>query len=411
VNASNTTPQHWATVLTGRLLPALAAFTIPLPIRVNSIVSVLVLVFYCFLYFKARLDWRPLFRNWLFVLVAGHFAVLLIGLAYTPDLSGGLAIIERYSFALLCVGLVYIMGRLGVTLFTLLSGFALGVAALVLYGFAYAIFVLEPVERALVIEGGHVNFANIVQIHPTYLGMYLIFIFFVVLEYARLNQRQLTAGLKWFILILLVGVVMAVVFLRSQINLFVFPLLVVIYGIVMMRKRAALITFLLFTAGFLIYLADSQRASTFYDRYGKNVSSALENRIQIWKASVEAFQEAPFFGSGTGGAQTNLNVQYSESGFTEGVELSYNAHNQYLQILVRNGLFEFIVFMSLLAYCFYRSLQHLNYSFLIFIILFTLTMMAESCLSVQKGIVFFYFFAAAFLFLPENTAQAKGQKA
>ncbi|MND04641.1 hypothetical protein D3C83_250080 [compost metagenome] len=67
--------------------------------------------------------------------------------------------------------------------------------------------------------------------------------------------------------------------------------------------------------------------------------------------------------------------------------------------------------MSLLVYCFYRSLKLENYSFLFFTMLVTFSMMAESCLSVQKGIVFFYFFAAAFLFLPENTAQAKGQKA
>jgi O-antigen ligase len=397
--------KRWLEFLKASVLPGLAAFSIVLPIRFNSIVSILALVIYGVLFFKAKLDWRPLVRSWLCVLVAGHFAVLLIGLTYTPDLNAGLAIIERYSFALLCVALVYSMGRLGVTLFQVLSAFALGVAVVVLYGFFYAIFVMGPSERALVFEAGHVNFSNIVKIHPTYLGMYLIFIFFVVLEYARLNQRQLTAGLKWSILIILVAIVMVVVFLRSQINLLVFPLLLVIYTIVMMRKRAALITLLLFTSGFLIYLADSERVSSVLDRYGKNVSTALEHRILIWQAAVEAFRSAPFFGAGTGGAQTNLNLQYVESGFTEGVEQSYNAHNQYLQILVRNGLLEFVVFVSFLAYCFYKSLEQVNYSFLIFIILFILTMMAESCLSVQKGIMFFYFFASAFILLRENPGQ------
>src|SRR5690349_18791908 len=99
---------HWLSILAGSVLPGIAAFSIPFPIRFNSIVAVSTLVVCGILFWKANGIWRPMLKSWTFILVAIHFVVLVIGLVHTPDLRAGVAIVERYSFALLCITVIYV---------------------------------------------------------------------------------------------------------------------------------------------------------------------------------------------------------------------------------------------------------------------------------------------------------------
>jgi O-antigen ligase len=174
------------------------------------------------------------------------------------------------------------------------------------------------------------------------------------------------------------------------------------YLLTSLKRRAALVVFFLAAAAFMVYLVDDQRVHTIFDTYGKNVSTALDHRRQIWESAVVAIGEKPFFGEGTGGEQTALNRAYEAKGYSEGIERSYNAHNQYLTFMLRNGIVELLCFIALLVYCFNKGIRLNNYSFLIFVMTFALTNITESCLNVQRGTVFFYFFVAAWIYFREQ---------
>jgi O-antigen ligase len=230
--------------------------------------------------------------------------------------------------------------------------------------------------------------------------MYFILIAFYSLE--ELRHANFSNGLKSWLpqLIYLIASIAILAFLRSQMALMVFTTVIIFYLLVITRKRAWLIAFFLFTVGLITLLLDSEGTLSQLSYYGKNVSTALDNRIVLWKAVINGLKGNVLFGAGTGGEQALINEGYRQASFAEGIENSFNAHNQYLQFVCRNGLIELGAFMALLIYCFWKAQHQQNLVFMLFLISFSLIMLTESCLNTPRGIVFFYFFVSAFIFLP-----------
>jgi O-antigen ligase len=265
----------------------------------------------------------------------------------------------------------------------------------------YAAVGMEGAERSAVFSMGHLAYTEIIAIHPTYLSIYLTFSFFFLVEMLRVKAISFIGIRKWTVITVLLYLVVVIFFVRSQLGLLVFLLSLVMYPLIVYKRRVALVAFALFGVGLFVYLADAKRAPNQLDSFGLNVSTALDNRIKLWRGAVEAIKLKPFLGAGTGGEQLLLNEGYTSTGYTEGVENSYNAHNQYLEFLIRNGIVELGVFLFLLYYLFKKSLQKTDNTFILFNVIFCFALLAESCLNVQKGMVFFYFFLLAFLLFPE----------
>jgi O-antigen ligase len=390
----------------------ICAFSLALPIRANAILTVAFSgIFLLYSFFKGIIDKGPL-QSPLLVLIAASFSMQAFGLVHSPDIRPGFSDIERFSFALIFPIIFFIAKNLEATVKQIITLFAAGCIGICLYGFAYTFLVLDATAREIVVQNGHTYFTDIISIHPTYLGIYLIFIFFFLLETARLRFKNLSMLSRSLLSVGLIALIAMLLFLRSQMQLIIFALLIVLYLIIILKRRAWLVTFLLFAFALMIFLLDKSRVTTFFDTYGKNVSTALDDRFKIWAGAVEAIKNAPMFGVGTGGEQIALNEAYVKIGYQEGIEKSFNAHNQYLEFWVRNGIFELGIFMALLIYSFRQSLKSSNYTFLMFNMIFSLSMLTESCLNVHRGIVFFYFFLSAFIFLPfESTKedQAEGK--
>jgi O-antigen ligase len=130
------------------------------------------------------------------------------------------------------------------------------------------------------------------------------------------------------------------------------------------------------------------------------VSTAVEQRFSVWDGSLKGLSHSPVFGGGTGGEQALINEGYASINYQEGIDNSYNAHNQYLQFLTRNGIPELLCFLALFVYAFRQSLKSPGNMFMMFNIMVLFMMFVESFLDVQKGILFFYFFLCVFLVEP-----------
>jgi O-antigen ligase len=376
----------------------LLALAIPFPIRVTGFLIFVITASYIIYLFVFKKYDRSLLRKPLVVLLIISFIILLFGFLW-GDYQAGAMELERGLFL---VGLPFVVyhstKNSSLTIWKIVVAFFLGCLLVSMFGWFYIFWLADYT----ILVDGHTKFTDVLDIHPTYLSSFFTFTFFYFVDSFIKNYAIYSPRLR--IVLGLAGLYsfFMVFFLRSQIAMLCFVILLLIYFIIRQKKRAWLVTFILFTIVFLTYLLDSHRMNTFFDRYGKNVSTALDDRARLWNGVVEAIKISPVFGAGTGAEQILINKGYEKVGYTEGILNSYNAHNQYLQFWVRNGLAELICFIALLIYLFLQALKLKSLTFLIFLMMVSMLMFTESFLNVQKGIVFFYFFVSVFTMVPEE---------
>ena len=381
----------------------LLALAIPLPIRVTGFLIFAITVSYFFYLMALKKYDRTLLRNPVFILLMVSLVILLFGF-FWGDYESGTMELERGLFLM---GLPFVVFHSAknstLTIWQIVVSFFLGCFLTSLVAWLH---VFWSGDYSILVDG-HTKFTDILDIHPTYLSSFFIFTFFYFVESFIKNYAIYSPKLR--IVLGLSGLYsfFMVFFLRSQIAMLSFVILLMIYFIIRQKKRAWLVTFILFTIVFLTYLLDSHRITTFFDRYGKNVSTALDDRAKLWSGVMEAIKMAPVVGAGTGAEQSLINKGYEKVGYTEGIENSYNAHNQYLQFWVRNGLLELACFLVLLVFLFVQALKLRSLTFLIFLMMVSMIMFTESFLNVQKGIVFFYFFACVFTMIPDERSLAQ----
>ena len=384
----------------GLLLAVLVSFSISLPPRFNSIIIVCAFILFLYVTIIGRVISKEFLKLPTTLILSVLFLISIIGLFYTSDRIQGWLDLERSAFLIAFIVIAYQIKNLSLSVFNLIIAFIVGCMSITLYALGSVLFILKDNQLINILELGHSYFADSVFIHPVYLSIYFIFIFFFLLETIRTKKAALGNLSRVGIGVALIFIVGILFFLRAQMCLLIFSMLLVMYGIIILKRRAWLVTFVLFTVMLLVFLLDKDRATTFFDTYGKNVSSALDQRFSVWRGTIEGIMTAPIFGAGTGGEQQLINEGYAQTGYQEGIDNSYNAHNQYLQFMARNGILELGCFLALLVYSFRQSLKMSNYTFLMFNMTVTLIMFTESFLSVQRGIVFFYFFLCAFIYLP-----------
>jgi O-antigen ligase len=330
-----------------------------------------------------------------------QFILITGGLLFSTNLEIGLNDLERSIYPIAILPVVYLMWTKGESIFRLLKFFAIGCIGVAIFGLVYSWIKLNSNSFFDFIQLGHMNFLTYTRIQPLYLSVYLLLILFYLLESIRTNYNQLSTEKKWMLAVSSFLVIVIIVFLRSKTSLILLPTLLLIYLFIVLKRRGWFVVFLLMFVGLITFLLDRNNSLNLIDKYGA-VSKAFDQRLYIWKGAIEGIKTSPWMGAGTGDTQELLNAGYTKIGYQEGIDNQFNAHNQYLQFIARNGLPELLCFLAILGYSFWRSTKQSNYTFLMFNILVSLVMLTESFLSVQKGIVFFYFFLLAFIYLPEK---------
>lgn len=379
--------------------------TMPFPIKVHNVTIVLFLILGVSTISGTsvpKIEWKPLLLPILFFC---QFLIVSIGLLHATNMDAGLNDLERAIYPLVVVPIIYLMHTAKITVHHLLKYFSIGCIGLVIYGFAHAWLILDKEIFEQTLDLGHKSFTNHILIQPLYLSAYFLLILFFFLEILRTKGPILSV--QWRVMIVcLIGVAIVMIFfLRSKTALLLLPTLLIIYLVIVLKKRGWWVAFILLLVTLVSFLLDKNGPPDIIDSYGRTVSQAFDQRLLIWQGALEGIKLSPYLGAGTGDTQALLNEGYAKIGYQEGVVSEFNAHNQYLQFVARNGLLELIVFLSILGYSFWRSSKESNYTFLMFNILIAFVMITESFLSVQKGIVFFYFFTLAFIYLGDNKSE------
>ncbi|MDX5404592.1 MAG: O-antigen ligase family protein [Bacteroidota bacterium] len=121
-------------------------------------------------------------------------------------------------------------------------------------------------------------------------------------------------------------------------------------------------------------------------------------RLAEWTCTWDVIQANPFIGVGGGDVTDELVKAYEKRGFVIGVERRYNPHNQYLQSWVAIGITG-LAWLILTAILFMRvGFRRWDLPLWIWSGTFFISMLAESVLEREAGLVHLFFIGGLFLF-------------
>lgn len=239
-------------------------------------------------------------------------------------------------------------------------------------------------------------------VQPIYLAVfYLMAILFCmkfIEETPRDNKRYL-----YFIFILSI----AIILLSSRTSILMLFIIIVyklFKSILKLKTKKALIAIpiIVITSVVLIQMIPTLKSRTL--EFNKNIASysGLEFRTKLWKNSYMVFQQSPIYGFGFYKSQDQLIKQYKKTNFRRALINDFNTHNQYLQSSVDAGIIGLLSLLIILIHLIYYSKP--DFLQLWFSIIIIISLVSESFLNRQYGILFFTFFASIFFTLKTKSS-------
>ena len=236
------------------------------------------------------------------------------------------------------------------------------------------------------------------MLHPSYLSMYLIFNL-IVIVYLFIQKKE-----KPIYLIISTLISFLTLFIAESKAGQLSALIVIIFlGFKLIPskfKNIAILSslILIFTFGYIA--KDSKRFSFFVKNiehysqikaHPEKIKESTALRILAWSASIDVIKSNPVLGVGSGDIKDELSKVYAERSYNKPLEMHMNSHNQYLETFVGQGILGFTVLLLMfLLPLFYIH----NDTILVqgFILLILLSILVESMLNTQAGVIFIAFF-------------------
>lgn len=250
--------------------------------------------------------------------------------------------------------------------------------------------------------------------HPTYIAMYLNLAIAIMVVKTAESWRVAGNNIKWLQIMILLFCVVSVLLLSSMagiVSLVIVLLFLSSYLLIKYRKKRVLIIFIVvFTAvtgGTAII--DNRISESFKSFYFDEIKPTddqsernnLTIRLAKWETSFEVIRDNFWFGVAPGDTKYELYKGYMKNQYTYLASKKYNAHNQYLEIMLAFGIVGFSIFTFICGYCLFRGFSEKNLLLITVIFVVGLTCVSESILDRQQGIMFFS------LFLPLLTIRGK----
>lgn len=287
----------------------------------------------------------------------------------------------------------------------LLRVFVLAVSLYLVYCFGYALF------RSLSLVNGEWQFNPHPEVqylnyfystdltvgqHPSYTAMYVLLSAFISFEFFYSKIKQLSR-----ILWLVIGVLLMIsmYFISSRAGLliaFIFTLTYFPYKFLKHRyNRATIIGLVLLILLLIPVLLRNQRVDYYTGRFfnKRDYERKADPRFQLWKNSLILVKENFVFGVGIGDVRDELALVLRDEGQTSMAGNRYNAHNQFLEVLLETGIIGGILFTSIIVYMLWIAWKEHNLLYVLFILMMTGFFMFETVLYRFAGVSFFSIFS------------------
>jgi len=299
----------------------------------------------------------------------------------------------------------------------ILKGFIFGILFVCLLEFTYALwqgisfdngsFIFTDDEDHLL--SGFLHEQLSLFEHPTYLSIKVLFVVVIIF-----TMKQELHFSKIFVFI---TTVLLLAFLYSLSSLTGFILMAILFTVFLykflkLKRIHYLLLVILPVIIFTTYKISSvnerlnQKLSASWNRY-KNGETDLRNidpRFLEWLTTINLIQEKPIFGYGLNSRDILAN-EYSQNGYDYEASLRLNSHNQFLETQLAFGIPGTLILLWMLLKPLIRRKNTWNQSLIIpFLIIVGISMLFESILVRQWGIMFFVLFYCILL-IPEKSTQ------
>ncbi len=259
------------------------------------------------------------------------------------------------------------------------------------------------------------QFSRPIGIHAGYFSLYtsLSIIYLVT----QVNKND-SSKYKSFLLFCLVTCFAGLFFLASRNTIIsTFIILLLIFPLFQIRRK---IRYLVISLSFVVlaflavknvpYLKERFSVELISDikplDNGKFINySSTEPRIERWKCAAELIKASPVLGYGSGDEVEMLKTKYAEHHLFISYLESFNAHNQYLSIWLKNGIIGLLLFLAIFFYYCKLAISKKDFVYFAFLVLLLIGFYTENILDANKGIVFFAFFNTMFGYKALNSAK------
>jgi O-antigen ligase len=345
----------------------------------------------------------------LFLLFIVFYCWQISGLFLADSFGSGIErIYKRLSFLLFPMVLFYPGERI-------LKNINLIIRLFAIFAFIYLIYCLgNALHNSIVIKDGtwifnphpvEYNYENFFYssrlsdpVHPTYFSMYIVLSILISLEAIFHDSSNLLKRGIWltFILVFLI----ALYLLSSRAGMLAAIIVIPLYFIYRLSGKysgwiilvpVVLMVFIFlkiaWTNDKLYYNVDGITKSQPNEIFKKDV------RYNIWKSAFGVIKQNPVLGVGTGDASWELKEEFKRRGYNEGYYDDLNSHNQFIEVLLENGLIGLILFLGIIGYMFYISISDRNLLFGLYILMMIVFFFFETVLNRLAGIAFFPLFS------------------
>lgn len=329
--------------------------------------------------------------------IASIFLLFVIGLLLSKDTNRVFADIGRTVPLLLLPAIIFLhskenfnIKRLIVTL-----GIGLSIGMLICW---YHIFISimskqEPLKQAAYFFEWIYTDINLVKPldgHPSYFALLLVIFISALLfdrHFIELRKNKIKLCL------LLVPFLLFLVETNSRIGILVLLMIIFVHAVKKLNLKLLMFVFLLV----FVFASLSLKFDYLGTKFQKVVNSKGEitdERIARWDEILKVFKEKDrlLLGVGSGDARPVYRRAYYNGGFDLAFERNYNAHNQYLELFVSNGILGLLLY-TLVFIVFIRQTR-LKTNALHFFIAFVMFSFTETFLGRSQGVMIFSFFYA-----------------
>ena len=242
-------------------------------------------------------------------------------------------------------------------------------------------------------------FINIVDIHHTYISVFLLFIVNGVLSHmVKRKKKPDKQTLLWGSIALLIAFAV-IFFLNSKVSIVIFTLLVLFHLFPEFSRENTL----KYLGGFILLIT---AIFVFNKKVSVSYENALDFRLEIWNQSLKIINQNPVFGNVVQPEKELLNFQHYLNGKYFYLDSNLNSHNQYLSILLKYGFVGLAIALLFIVNMFRKlnkkTERQVLKELIGFSIIVLLVFYIENLLDRHHGIIFFTVFYNYYLIGIEN---------
>ncbi len=244
-------------------------------------------------------------------------------------------------------------------------------------------------------QTSHKYTSEIVNIHPSYLGLYSL----LSLAILFFNKIKIKNGLK---IVLYLILIVNILFLNARILFLLFGVLVIIkvYSIKSTRIKVIIfLSFVFFTIVGLVFLQNTYifkklikgsfwELSKNKDTHNTTEKYPSDPRLVRWKSAIEGTKNHRIIGSGIGTEMDVLLPMYKKNKLVVSHYRKFNTHNQYLYYLITTGVVGLILFLYLLLYNIFISVKNKDLIMFYFFTMLFFISLVENVMYRNAGFIF-----------------------